>query len=179
VSKCAYCSANGDTKLVRDHVVPRARGGPDNAFNIVMACEPCNSAKHDSTAVEWLGERCPDSVREIENRVNAKLKRDFQKRDKKPSRKPEVESDTGLYAFSQRPSDGMPNYIGMVIEERGDYLRLEAIDILMGWAGLWVLSGSIYDVKRTECRLFNDKAACMSTAWEISERICPRRETLA
>lgn len=29
----------------RDHVLPRSRGGPDEDFNIVLACKTCNSIK--------------------------------------------------------------------------------------------------------------------------------------
>lgn len=80
--KCAYCSAD-QPELHRDHVVPRSRGGPDNATNIVMACAPCNSAKGSKLASEWLGERCPQTVLLIESKVQAKIERSFQKRDGK------------------------------------------------------------------------------------------------
>lgn len=33
--------------MTRDHIVPRALGGPDYVDNIVTACEPCNQQKYD------------------------------------------------------------------------------------------------------------------------------------
>lgn len=54
--RCHYCG----TQLVAscdghfDHVVPLARGGTDNADNIVFACRACNWSKHDRTPEEWL-----------------------------------------------------------------------------------------------------------------------------
>jgi hypothetical protein len=159
--KCAYCNANGDTTLHRDHVVPRSRGGPDNALNIVMACQSCNSAKRDSTATEWLGDRCPNEVREIEERVNKKLGADFAKRDVK--KKSVGTPRPKLYALTINDR-GAISYVGEVIEERGDFIRLEAADPVMMWAGFWSLSGCLYDVKREQCRLFNDLEACVMRA---------------
>lgn len=42
--KCAYC---GSTKvpLQVEHIVPRANGGTDQASNLTLSCEPCNTAK--------------------------------------------------------------------------------------------------------------------------------------
>ena len=68
--RCAYCSkhlAPGDTH--RDHFVPFARGGADDASNIVPACGDCNRAKRDQMPDAWLA-RCRSSGRQ----VNPKLK---------------------------------------------------------------------------------------------------------
>jgi hypothetical protein len=100
-------------------------------------------------------------VKEIEDRVNRALGRDFAKRDHK-SRRPQNNSSSKLFAFHRRPTDGAITYIGEVVEERGELLRIEAVDIIMLWAGLWQLSGSLYDVPRSECRLFNDLEACVN-----------------
>lgn len=43
---CHYCGA--PKANTRDHIVPRAWGGPDEGFNIVPACGPCNTRKADS-----------------------------------------------------------------------------------------------------------------------------------
>lgn len=154
---CGYCGANGETVLDRDHVVPRSRGGPDDATNIVMACKRCNAAKRDLTAVEWLGDRCPEEIREIESRVNEKLAKRFRQRDKKFNKRTE---DVKLYACHVLPNGGV-DYVGEVLEERGEVLRIEAIDGVMFFFGFWDLSGAIYDLPRSECRLFNDKGACV------------------
>jgi hypothetical protein len=160
---CAYCGANGDTKLVRDHVVPRSRGGPDNAFNIVMACEPCNKDKRDATAIEWLGERCPEIVKDIEDRVNRKLAKDFQKRDRKPVAH---KASNTLFAFTIG-DHGYLEYMGEVVSESEDRIRLEVTDailFLMTGGRLWQLSGELKDIPRSSSRLFNDRECCVHAA---------------
>lgn len=43
---CHYCGARApDVVMTRDHIVPRAKGGANQAWNVVDACEPCNVAK--------------------------------------------------------------------------------------------------------------------------------------
>lgn len=51
--ECHYCGRA--TRLTKDHVIPRSRGGTDAEANIVFACRNCNSAKGDRTPEEWLG----------------------------------------------------------------------------------------------------------------------------
>ncbi len=54
--------------LAEEHVVPLARGGPeDEPWNIVRACFMCNGNKNDLLPSEW----CPShkEAMEIENRV--------------------------------------------------------------------------------------------------------------
>ncbi len=46
---CAYCRGRADSI---DHVLPRSRGGGDNWFNLVPACQPCNGLKGDRTPQE-------------------------------------------------------------------------------------------------------------------------------
>lgn len=54
--KCHYCSR----PLVLDglwqveHMMPKALGGADEISNLVAACPPCNLAKRDKTAVEFV-----------------------------------------------------------------------------------------------------------------------------
>jgi len=56
--RCHYCR----TFLVLDgswhieHMVPHALGGGDTAGNLVAACVPCNLAKRDRTALEFVSE---------------------------------------------------------------------------------------------------------------------------
>src|SRR3972149_9832281 len=42
-TQCIYCQSS--TNLSYDHLIPRSRGGPDIADNVVLACKPCNSSK--------------------------------------------------------------------------------------------------------------------------------------
>ncbi|MBI4590655.1 MAG: HNH endonuclease [Candidatus Rokubacteria bacterium] len=51
-NQCIYCSATRD--LSYDHLVPRNRGGPDVADNVVQACRRCNSSKGDKGVYEWF-----------------------------------------------------------------------------------------------------------------------------
>lgn len=46
---CAYCCGRADTV---DHVLPRSRGGGDNWFNLVAACQSRNGLKGDRTPQE-------------------------------------------------------------------------------------------------------------------------------
>lgn len=65
---CAYCGS-ASNRTHREHVVPRSRGGPNDASNIVVACERCNLQKSDRTPSEWLGDDAPAGVLEIERTV--------------------------------------------------------------------------------------------------------------
>lgn len=50
---CAYCGdENGPFHF--DHLYPVARGGTDEAHNIVVACRECNLSKGDKTILEWV-----------------------------------------------------------------------------------------------------------------------------
>jgi 5-methylcytosine-specific restriction endonuclease McrA len=51
LGECAYClgPATG-----YDHIIPRGRPGWDDADNVVLACQPCNSSKSDRTPEEWF-----------------------------------------------------------------------------------------------------------------------------
>lgn len=47
---CAYCKKKFTDKLPStiDHVIPVSKGGPHTISNLVLACRPCNSSKHDN-----------------------------------------------------------------------------------------------------------------------------------
>lgn len=50
---CAYClTRNGDSKLTRDHIIPKSRGGQDIWMNVVTACARCNQKKDARTPEE-------------------------------------------------------------------------------------------------------------------------------
>ncbi len=48
---CCYCGSGGP--LTVDHLIPRVRGGADEADNLVWACRSCNSSKHGRDMLEW------------------------------------------------------------------------------------------------------------------------------
>jgi 5-methylcytosine-specific restriction endonuclease McrA len=55
---CYWCGVNRSEGV--DHLVPRSRGGSDDAANLVLCCKSCNSRKGPKTADEyrsWLAEQ--------------------------------------------------------------------------------------------------------------------------
>lgn len=48
---CVYCGEAADSE---DHVVPLSRGGTDHWWNLVRACQKCNSSKKDRLLEEWI-----------------------------------------------------------------------------------------------------------------------------
>jgi HNH endonuclease len=65
VATCFYCQRK--TVVEFDHVVPLARGGSDEDWNIVRSCVPCNLNKSDKLPSEW----CPnnEAALSIERRI--------------------------------------------------------------------------------------------------------------
>lgn len=52
-NKCVYCGARTDLTL--EHMLPRARSGPDLPENAVWVCSNCNSKKGSKRLYEWYG----------------------------------------------------------------------------------------------------------------------------
>jgi hypothetical protein len=54
--RCFYCGTvlTLDGKWHIEHQMPRALMGPDDLINLVAACVPCNLAKRDKTAIEFV-----------------------------------------------------------------------------------------------------------------------------
>ncbi len=48
---CAYGCRHAATTL--DHVVPKSRGGSNDADNLVASCERCNTSKGNKLLHEW------------------------------------------------------------------------------------------------------------------------------
>lgn len=57
---CAYCGKEMTLHLgkpntiTRDHVIPRSKGGPTEAWNLYGACLTCNSRKGDKPLIAFL-----------------------------------------------------------------------------------------------------------------------------
>lgn len=53
---CRFC---GKTlkfgKMSLDHYYPRSAGGPDEVFNLVSSCRPCNDRKQSRIPKDWQG----------------------------------------------------------------------------------------------------------------------------
>lgn len=52
VGRCIYCGSTKDLSV--DHLIPRARGGPESGDNAVTACKACNSSRADKGIYEWF-----------------------------------------------------------------------------------------------------------------------------
>jgi len=54
--RCCYCQTplTLDGRWHVEHQMPRSLGGADEITNLVAACEPCNLAKRDRTALEFV-----------------------------------------------------------------------------------------------------------------------------
>ena len=54
-SACVYCGCSD--RLSLDHLLPRSKGGPDEGFNLVLACLSCNSSKRNMDLLVWHHEK--------------------------------------------------------------------------------------------------------------------------
>jgi hypothetical protein len=60
---CVYC---GSTEALQaDHLIPRSRGGPDEADNMVHACATCNASRGDRGVFQWLGLKKKDEMHRL------------------------------------------------------------------------------------------------------------------
>ena len=54
---CWYCGKEVEpSKLTKEHVFPRSKGGDNDMDNIIMVCKSCNSSKGDMDLFEWYAE---------------------------------------------------------------------------------------------------------------------------
>ena len=54
---CWYCGRHIEpSKLTKDHVFPRSKGGDNDMDNIIMVCKTCNSSKGDMDLLKWYAE---------------------------------------------------------------------------------------------------------------------------
>ena len=94
---CAYCEKsvnNFDINL--DHVIPRTKGGSDEADNLVVSCNKCNSSKGDLSLLEFIkNNTLSDSVIErVSERVSVTLKdKDKDKEEEKEKDKEEEKEE--------------------------------------------------------------------------------------
>lgn len=51
--RCAYCG-RAPRLIIKEHMVPRSRGGSNGIENIVPACQSCNATKGNRTPLEWF-----------------------------------------------------------------------------------------------------------------------------
>lgn len=55
-SECAYCGQpnDGSVTFALDHIQPVKLGGTNTMDNVTPCCEPCNRAKHDMPAADYI-----------------------------------------------------------------------------------------------------------------------------
>jgi 5-methylcytosine-specific restriction endonuclease McrA len=59
--KCAYChkdmtlALGRDTTATKDHVIPKSKFRISDEFNLVAACNKCNSLKSDMPLAHFMG----------------------------------------------------------------------------------------------------------------------------
>lgn len=59
-NRCAYCLKKiGAHNITRDHFIPRSKKGQNHKFNLVPACDRCNTAKCNNHPNKW----CSDAQR--------------------------------------------------------------------------------------------------------------------
>lgn len=73
---CVYC-ATPEPPLEFDHLIPRARGGPDIVSNLVVACKPCNCSKGCQDIFAWYGPGYRDEMPKLVLAKYLKLVHDF------------------------------------------------------------------------------------------------------
>ena len=73
---CVYCERFlGDASssaVTLDHVIPRSRGGSNDASNLVTACITCNATRRDMPVSEF-GRNRTGVVRRIRNALKRKI----------------------------------------------------------------------------------------------------------
>ena len=52
--QCFYCEGPLLPRYHVDHIHPKSKGGPNHVDNYCLACQPCNHAKRDRPAVDFL-----------------------------------------------------------------------------------------------------------------------------
>ena len=62
-NECVFCSSKEN--LQNDHLIPRARGGPDTGDNMVLSCRTCNISRGDKCIFEWLGLKNKDNLHRL------------------------------------------------------------------------------------------------------------------
>ena len=59
---CVYCNKR-TKKLKIDHLIPKAKGGPDTIDNLVPACTECNTWKGSKNLLMFLAKRTENQKR--------------------------------------------------------------------------------------------------------------------
>ncbi len=61
--ECVFCTTNDNLEV--DHLIPRNRGGSDEADNVVWACKTCNTSRGDQGVFQWLGLKKKDNLHRL------------------------------------------------------------------------------------------------------------------
>lgn len=61
--ECVYCGSVSN--LTTDHLIPKSKGGNDEADNVVLACQSCNESRNNRGIFEWLGLKEKDKLHRL------------------------------------------------------------------------------------------------------------------
>jgi len=76
-----------------------------------------------------------------------------------------------MYAYHIIENGGV-DWVGEVIGERNDLIRMKIIDAVMATGcGLWCITSQIKDVKKCECNFYLDKMECLESALQRNRKI--------
>jgi 5-methylcytosine-specific restriction endonuclease McrA len=50
---CQWCGATDAAALTLDHILPRCKGGSNNASNLITSCQRCNAARGHMTVAQF------------------------------------------------------------------------------------------------------------------------------
>ena len=70
---CGYCLWFGPANDFEvDHIIPRIRGGSEDASNKQIICSGCNREKADKTHIEYLAYRIAMGTKQTEGQLRIK-----------------------------------------------------------------------------------------------------------
>ncbi|MCK9555097.1 HNH endonuclease [bacterium] len=61
--ECVFCGSPENLQM--DHLIPKHRGGPDSADNMVWSCRNCNISRGDKGIFVWLGLHEKDNLHRL------------------------------------------------------------------------------------------------------------------
>lgn len=69
---CAYCGTK-NTRLEKEHVIPKSKGGTNRVSNLVVSCRPCNEKKDNQPLGVFLKGK-PSIIKKIKTQLKTSLK---------------------------------------------------------------------------------------------------------
>lgn len=96
---CGFCGQVAE-EMHKDHIIPRSRGGGDDARNCLVSCAACNLSKSDRTPSEWRPSGLPSWIYEVEKELADRYK--MKPRDRRRSAASSVRAVPGFALLKAR-----------------------------------------------------------------------------